>query len=162
MRAAGAADRRAIETITGFASLFIRPARKKKESAHVSDGLDRWPSVHRLDAAHLFRLALENGPAGGTYHGVVEEGILLRDIADVIGRRLKVPVVSKSPSEAAKQFGFLAPLIPTDNPTSSQLTQGRLGWKPTQPGLLADLDQADYFKIYSTNPRRAGRACRPA
>ena len=91
-------------------------------------------------------MALENGPAGGTYHGVAEEGIPFRGIADFTGRRLNVPVVSKSAAEAAKQFNFLAPFIPMDNPTSSKLTQERLGWKPTQPGLLSDLDQADYFK----------------
>jgi nucleoside-diphosphate-sugar epimerase len=135
----GAGDR-------GFAPQLIQIARKKKESAYVGDGLNRWPSVHRLDAARLFRLALENGSAGGTYHGVAEEGIPFRDIAGLIGRRLNVPVVSKSAAEVAKQFGFLAPFVPRDNPTSSKLTQERLGWLPTQPGLLADLDQADYFK----------------
>ena len=130
----------------GLAPQLIQIARKKKESAYVGDGLNRWPSVHRLDAARLFRLALENGRAGGTYHGVAEEGIPFRDFADLIGRHLSVPVVSKSPSEAAKQFSFLAPFIPMDNPTSSKLTQERLGWSPTQPGLLADLGQAWYFK----------------
>ncbi len=130
----------------GFAPELIKIARKKKESAYVGDGRNRWPSVHRLDVARLFRLALENGRAGGTYHGVAEEGIPFRDIAGLIGRRLNVPVVSKSPDQAGKQFSFLAPFIPMDNPTSSKLTQERLGWKPTQPGLLADLDRADYFK----------------
>jgi nucleoside-diphosphate-sugar epimerase len=129
----------------GFAAQLIKIARKKKESGYVGDGLNRWPSVHRLDAARLFRLALENGPAGGTYHGVAEEGIPFRDIAGVIGRHLKVPVVSKSPAAAAKQFGFLGPLVPMDNPTSSKLTQERLGWTPAQPGLLADLEE-NYFK----------------
>lgn len=131
----------------GFASRLIQIARKKKESAYLGDGRNRWPSVHRLDAARLFRLALESGPAGGTYHGVAEEGIPFREIAGLIGRHLNVPVVSKSPAEATTQFGFLAPFIPMDNPTSSKLTQERLGWKPTQPGLLADLDQADYFRV---------------
>ena len=130
----------------GFAPQLIQIARKKKESAYVGDGLNRWPSVHRLDAARLFRLALEKGPAGGTYHGVAEEGVPFRDIAGLIGRRLNVPVVSKSPAEAARQFSFLAHFIPIDNPTSSKLTQERLGWSPAQTGLLADLDQADYFK----------------
>jgi nucleoside-diphosphate-sugar epimerase len=129
----------------GFAPMLITTARKKKESGYACDGSNRWPSVHRLDAARLFRLALENGPAGGTYHGVAEEGIPFRQIAELIGRRLKVPAVSKSPEEAKKQFTFLAEFVMKDNPTSSKLTQERLGWKPTQPGLLADLDQADYF-----------------
>jgi nucleoside-diphosphate-sugar epimerase len=131
----------------GFAPQLIQIARKKKESGYVGDGLNRWPSVHRLDAARLFRLALENGPAGGTYHGVAEEGIPFLDIAGLIGRRLNVPVVSKSPAEAAKQFGFLGPFVSRDTPASSKLTQQRLGWKPTHPGLLADLDQADYFNV---------------
>jgi nucleoside-diphosphate-sugar epimerase len=129
----------------GFAPQLIQIARKKKEAAYVGDGLNRWPSVHRLDVARLFRLALEKGPAGGTYHGVAEEGIPFREIAGVIGQRLNVPVVSKTTAEAAKQFSFLAPFVSMDNPTSSKLTQERLGWTPTQPGLLADLDQADYF-----------------
>jgi len=130
----------------GFAPRLIQIARKKKESGYVADGLNRWPSVHRFDAARVFRLALENGPAGGTYHAVAEEGIPFRDIAGLIGRRLNVPVVSKSPSEAAKHFSFLGLFVGIDNPTSSRLTQERLGWHPTQVGLLDDLDQADYFK----------------
>jgi nucleoside-diphosphate-sugar epimerase len=130
----------------GFAPQLIQIARKKNESAYIGDGLNRWPSVHRLDVARLFRLALEKGPAGGTYHGVAEEGIPFRDIAGLIGRRLSLPVVSKSASEAGKQFGFLAPFISMDNPTSSRLTQERLGWRPTQIGLLADLENGDYFE----------------
>ncbi len=130
----------------GFAPMLIGIARKAKESGYVGDGVNRWPSVHRLDAARLFRLALENGPAGGTYHGVAEEGIPFREIAGVIGRRLNVPVVSKTAAEGAKQFGFLAPFVPMDNPTSSKLTQERLGWKPMQAGLLEDLEAADYFQ----------------
>jgi nucleoside-diphosphate-sugar epimerase len=103
------------------------------------------PSTHHLDAAHLFRLALEKGPAGGTYHSVDEEGIPFREIAEVIGRRLDVPVVSKSPEEASKHFGFIAPAVPLDNPTSSKLTRERLGWNPTHMKLLADLEQTDFF-----------------
>ena len=129
----------------GLAMLLIPMARKKKESAYVGDGLNRWPSVHYLDAANLFRLALEKGPAGGTYHGVDEEGIPFRDIAGVIGRRLNVPVVSKPASEAAKQFSFIARPVQIDNPTSSKLTRERLGWTPTHMGLLADLEQTDFF-----------------
>lgn len=129
----------------GFAPQLIKIARKKQESGYVGDGLNRWPSVHRFDAARLFRLALEKGSAGATYHGVAEEGIPFREIAEVIGRRLNVPVVSKSPAEAAKQFGFLGAIIPIDNPTSSRLTQEYLGWRPTQQGLLSDLENAYYF-----------------
>jgi len=131
----------------GFIPTLIQTAQKKKESGYVGDGMNRWPAVHRLDAARLFRLALENGPRGGTYHGVAEEGIPFRDIAELIGRRLRVPVVSKSPAEGEKQFTFLAQFVSKDNPVSSKLTQERLGWKPIHPGLLADLDQTDYFKV---------------
>jgi nucleoside-diphosphate-sugar epimerase len=130
----------------GFAPRLIEIARKKKQSAYVGEGLNRWPSVHRDDAARLFRLALEAGPAGGTYHAVAEEGIPFREIAGLIGRRLNVPVVSKSAAEAARHFSFLAPFVPLDNPTSSKLTQERLGWSFRQTDLLSDLDKGDYFK----------------
>lgn len=129
----------------GFAPMLITTAAKKKASGYVGDGSNRWPSVHRDDAAHLFRLALENGSKGGTYHGVAEEGVPFRHIAELIGRRLDVPTVSKSPAEATKQFSFLAEFVSRDNPTSSQWTQQQLGWKPTRPGLLADLEHAGYF-----------------
>jgi nucleoside-diphosphate-sugar epimerase len=130
----------------GFVPALIKIAAKKKESAYVDDGVNRWPSVHRIDAARLFRLALENGTAGGTYHGVAEEGIAFRQIAELIGRRLDVPAVGKPLADAKKQFTFLTEFVARDNPTSSQWTRQRLGWRPTQPGLLADLDRADYFK----------------
>lgn len=131
----------------GFIPMLIKIAAKKKESGYVGDGLNRWPSVHRLDAARLFRLALENGAAGGTYHGVAEEGVAFRQIAEKIGQHLDLPVVSKSPAQAGKQFSFLSAFVSRDNPTSSQWTQQRLGWTPTQTGLLADLDEASYFKV---------------
>ena len=130
----------------GFMERVIQTARKKKESAYVGDGQNRWPAVHRLDAARLFRLALESGMAGGTYHAVAEEGVAFREIAEVIGRRLKLPVVSKTPAEAAKQFSFLSGFVAAENPVSSALTQARLGWRPTGPGLLSDLEQAGYFE----------------
>ena len=130
----------------GFVPTLGRTARRKRESAYIGDGLNRWPSVHKLDAARLFRIALEKGAAGGVYHAVAEEGIPFREIAGAIGRRLNLPVVSKTPAEAARQFSFLSTFIPTDNPTSSKLTQERLGWRPTHPGLLADLEQSYYFK----------------
>jgi nucleoside-diphosphate-sugar epimerase len=129
----------------GLASLFIPIARRKKVSPYVGDGMNRWPSVNHLDAARLFRLALEKGPAGGTYHGVDEEGIPFREIAEVIGRRLKVPSVSMSEDEARKHFGMFAQVVPLDNPTSSRLTRERLGWAPTHIGLLEEMRQSDVF-----------------
>jgi nucleoside-diphosphate-sugar epimerase len=130
----------------GFVPTLISMAREKGVSAYVGDGQNRWTAVHRLDAAHLFRLALEKGTAGAKFHGVAEEGIAFRDIAEVIARRLNVPVVGKSPEEATKHFGWFAHFAGLDCPASSKLTQARLGWQPTQPGLLADLDRsARYF-----------------
>jgi nucleoside-diphosphate-sugar epimerase len=111
----------------------------------VGDGLNRWPAVHRLDAAHLYRLVLEKGSAGALYHGVADEGVPVRDIANVIGRRLNLPVVDKSPEEAADHFAWLAHFIGIDCPASSTQTQEWLGWRPSQPALIPDLDQAHYF-----------------
>ena len=112
----------------------------------MGDGLNRWPAVHRLDAAHLYRLALEKGSAGARFHGVADEGVPARDIADVIGRRLNVPVVARSPEEAADHFGWLAHFLGIDCPASSARTQERPGWRPRQPGLIPDLDRARYFE----------------
>ncbi len=130
---------------TGFVPRLIGIARKKGVSAYIGEGLNRWSAVHRLDAARLFRLALEQGVAGARYHGVAEEGVPTKEIAALIGRRLHLPVVGMSPQEAGRHFGFLGPLFGTDNPASSALTQERLGWRPTQPGLLADLDQSTRY-----------------
>jgi nucleoside-diphosphate-sugar epimerase len=130
----------------GFVPILIGIAREKGVSAYVGDGLNRWTAVHRLDAAHLFRLALEKATAGARFHGVAEEGIAFRDIAEVIGRRLNIPVVSKSPEEAANHFGWFAAFAGLDCPASSKLTQERLGWRPVQPSLLADLERGSYFK----------------
>jgi nucleoside-diphosphate-sugar epimerase len=131
---------------TGFVPQLIRVARKKKVSAYVGAGTNHWPSVHRLDAAALFRLALEKGAAGGVYHGAAEEGVPFRQIAEVIGRRLNVPVASKSAKWAAGQLSWIAPFVAYDNLVSSQRTQDELGWRPQQPGLLADLDRPAYFE----------------
>jgi nucleoside-diphosphate-sugar epimerase len=129
----------------GFVPLLINLARQKGASAYVGDGQNHWAAVHRLDAAHLFRLALEQGTAGARYHGVAEEGVPFREIAEVIGRRLNVPVVSKTPEQAAEHFGWFEHFAQIDNRASSRRTQELLGWEPTQPGLLADLDRPSYF-----------------
>jgi nucleoside-diphosphate-sugar epimerase len=130
----------------GFVPTLINTAREKGVSAYIGDGRNRWNAVHRLDAAHLFRLALEKATAGARFHAVAEEGVAFRDIAEVIGRRLNVPVVSKSPAEAANHFGWLAHFAGLDCPASSKLTQERLGWRPVQPTLLTDLERGSYFK----------------
>jgi nucleoside-diphosphate-sugar epimerase len=130
----------------GFVPALIGIARQKGVSAYIGDGHHRWPAVHRLDAAHLFRRALEKGSVGARYHGVADEGVPVRDIAAVIGRRLNVPGVAKSPKEAAGHFGWLAHFLGIDCPASSAQTQKRLGWRPRQPGLLADLDRPVYFE----------------
>jgi nucleoside-diphosphate-sugar epimerase len=130
----------------GFVPAVIKIAREKGVSAYVGEGLNRWPAIHRLDAARLCRLALEKGSAGASYHGVADEGVAFRQIAEVIGLRLNVPVVSKTPEEAANHFGWLAHFVGIDCPASSAQTQQRLGWRPAQPGLIPDLDRPNYFQ----------------
>jgi nucleoside-diphosphate-sugar epimerase len=129
----------------GFISMLIGIARDKGVSAYVGDGSNRWPAVHRLDAARLFRLAVEAAPAGSILHGVADRGVPFRDIASVIGRHLNLPVVSISRDEADSHFGFLGALVSADNPTSSALTQELLGWRPVLPALIPDLEQGHYF-----------------
>ncbi len=130
----------------GFIPHIIGIAREKGVSAYVGDGLNRWSAVHRLDAAHLYRLVLEKGRAGGRYHGVADEGVPTRDIAEAIGRRLNVPVVAKFNEEASTHFGWIAPFFGMDGPASSKWTQEQLGWKPKQTGLIPDLENGSYFK----------------
>jgi nucleoside-diphosphate-sugar epimerase len=129
----------------GFVPALISIARAKGVSAYVGAGQNRWPAVHRLDAARLFRLALERGVAGARYHGVGEAGTPIRELAEVIGRHLGVPVASKTPEEAADHFDWMARFIGLDCPASSALTQQQLGWHPTGSTLLADLEEGHYF-----------------
>jgi nucleoside-diphosphate-sugar epimerase len=129
----------------GFVPVLIDIARTKGVSAHIGNGSNRWPAVHRLDAARLYRLALEKGPAGSVFHAVADEGVPTREIAKVIGRHLNVPVISIAPEDAGEHFGWIGAFFALDAPASSALTQKRLGWQPTHPGLIADLDAGHYF-----------------
>ncbi|MGB7866978.1 MAG: SDR family oxidoreductase [Mycobacterium sp.] len=129
----------------GFAHRLIDIAREKGVSAYIGDGTNRWPGVHTLDAAHLYRLAVEAAPAGTRLHGVADEGVPFREIAAVIGRHLGLPVASISAEQAYEHFGFLSLFGSLDNPTSSALTQKVLDWHPDGPGLIEDLDAGHYF-----------------
>ena len=129
----------------GFAHILIGIARQAGESAYVGDGANRWPSVHTLDAARVYRLALESAPAGSRLHGVADEGIPFRDIAAAIGRGAGVPTASVSAPDAAERFAFLGGLVGVDNPASSEVTRKVLGWKPAHPGLIEDLKLGHYF-----------------
>jgi nucleoside-diphosphate-sugar epimerase len=129
----------------GFMSVLIGIARAKGVSGYVGDGANRWPAGHTLDAAHLYRLALESAPAGQRLHAVGDEGVPFKEIAEAIGRNLNLPVVSIAPEDAGEHFSFLGAFVQLDNPTSSELTQSLLGWKPEHPGLIADLDEGHYF-----------------
>ncbi|NVO16782.1 MAG: SDR family oxidoreductase [Rhodoplanes sp.] len=129
----------------GFVPMLTGFARDKGVSAYVGDGLNRWPAVHRLDAARLYRLVLETGATEARYHAVAEEGVPFREIAGVIGRRLNVPVVGMTREEAAGHFGWFAHFAALDNPASSARTRDLLGWQPTGPALIPDIDRACYF-----------------
>jgi nucleoside-diphosphate-sugar epimerase len=129
----------------GFAHILIGIARASGKAAFIGDGANRWPALHTLDAARLYRLALEAAPAGSRLHGVADEGIAFRDIAEVIGRHLDVPLASISAEEAGSHFDFMGLFAALDNPTSSQGTQNLLGWKPVEIGLIDDLDFGHYF-----------------
>ena len=129
----------------GFMATIVGIARDKGVSGYIGDGSNRWPAVHRLDSAQLFRLALENAPAGSTLHAVADEGVQIRDIAGVIARHLDVPVASVAPEDAPQHFTWLAGFLAIDSPASSTLTRELLGWHPAQPGLLEDLDKGHYF-----------------
>jgi nucleoside-diphosphate-sugar epimerase len=130
----------------GFMAFVIEIAREKGVSGYIGDGANRWPAVHRLDSARLFRLAVEKAPAGSTLHAVAEEGVPIRDVAEVIGRHLDLPVVAVSPEDAGEHFGWLGAFLALDAPASSALTRELLEWRPTQPGLINDLNEGHYFE----------------
>jgi nucleoside-diphosphate-sugar epimerase len=130
----------------GFITAIIAAARRNGYAAYVGEGTNRWPAVHTLDAAALYRLALEKAPAGSRLHGVADEGIPFAEIAAAVGRNLGIPVRSISPEEAGEHFGFLGSFAQLDNPTSAAITRELLGWTPARPGLIADLDEGHYFQ----------------
>ncbi|GAB3277893.1 SDR family oxidoreductase [Larkinella harenae] len=129
----------------GFVPFLINTAREKGVSAYVGNGNNHWPAVHRLDAALLFRLALEKGTRGARYHGIGDEGIPVREIAEVIGKQLNLPVVSISPEEADRHFDWMGRFIQFDSLASREKTSERLGWQPVHSGLLEDLNAGHYF-----------------
>ncbi len=130
----------------GFMATLVGIARDKGVSGYIGDGSSRWPAVHRLDAAHLFRLAVERAPAGSVLHAVADEGVPIRAIAEVIGRHLDVPVTAIAADDAGGHFGWLGALLAIDSRASSTLTRELLDWHPTQPGLIDDLDKGHYFR----------------
>ena len=142
----------------GLVTYAIEIARQKGVSAYIGDGRSRWPAVHVLDAARLYRLAIEKLETGARYHAVAEEGVPMRDIAEVIGRGLKVPVVSVSPEDAPAHFGWLAAFAGRDLPASGALTQEKLTWHPNGPGLIADLEQMRYHETDIAGASAARRA----
>jgi nucleoside-diphosphate-sugar epimerase len=132
---------------TGFVPGLVSFARAKGHAGYVGDGSNRWPAVHTLDAAHLYRLALESAPAGTRLHAVQDEGVPFREIAEHIGRNLDLPTISVPAEEVAAYFDYLALFVSLDNPTSSANTQKLLDWHPTHPGLIEDLDHGHYFEV---------------
>lgn len=131
----------------GLVNWLLNIAREKGVSAYIGDGGNRWSGAHRLDVARLYRLALEKGQPGRSYHAVADEGVTARDIAEIVGRQLGLPAVSIAPERAAEHFGMMAMFAGMDAPASSALTQQWLGWKPTQIGLIADISRPGYFKV---------------
>jgi nucleoside-diphosphate-sugar epimerase len=132
----------------GLVTMAIGLAREKGRSAYIGEGSNRWAAVHLLDAAPVYRLALEKGTPGARYHAVAEEGISARAVAEALGRGLSIPVVSLTPEDAAEHFGWFALFAGMDLPASSALTQARLGWHPTQKaGLIEDLDHMDWSAV---------------
>jgi nucleoside-diphosphate-sugar epimerase len=124
-------------------------------SGYIGDGVNRWPAVHRLDSAKLFRLAAEKAPAGSTLHPVQDEGVAIRDIAEVIARHLNIPETSIAPGDAPAHFTWMAHFIGMDSPASGEFTKELLDWTPVQPGLIADLDEGHYFEGPAVKPFNA-------
>jgi len=131
----------------GFMAIIVGIARAKGVSGYVGGGANRWPAVHRIDAAKLFRLAVEKAPAGSALHAVAEEGVPIRYVAEVIGKHLDLPVISVTAEDAGEHFGFLGGFLGADSPASSALTRELLGWQTTEPGLIEDLDQDYYYRL---------------
>lgn len=129
----------------GFVPILIAKARETGLSAYIGDGANRWPAVHRRDAARVFRLAIERGARDGPYHAVAEEGVAFREIAAAIGRGLDLPVVSRSAAEAAAHFRWFTAFAGMDAPTSAAHTRGLLDWEPQGPRLISDIERAGYF-----------------
>ena len=130
----------------GFIPMIIAMAREHGESAYIGEGLNKWPAIHRLDAAKLYRLAVEKGQAGDVFHGAGDTGIATKDIAAAIGKELNLPVVSKSGEEAAAHFTWMTHFFGLNDPVSTEITKQKLGWEPTHPGLIEDLETGTYFK----------------
>ena len=129
----------------GFIAGIVASDREAGVASYIGEGTNRWPAVHRSDAARLVRLGIENAPAGSVLHAVGEEGVAIRDIAEAIGRGINLPVTSITAEQAEAQFGFLASFLPLDMPVSNTLTRELVGWEPTHPGIIADLDEGHYF-----------------
>jgi nucleoside-diphosphate-sugar epimerase len=146
---------------TGFVPTLIEIARQRGVSGYVGDGANRWPAVHRLDAAELFLLALEHASAGSVWHAVAEEGVPTKSIAEVIGRQLQLPVVSVPPDHAVEHFDWLGLFFAADVAASSSLTRQALGWRPTRPGLLEDLEAGHYFDAGASRGVPFGAASSP-
>jgi nucleoside-diphosphate-sugar epimerase len=131
----------------GFIAMMIAADRSAGSAAYIGEGRNRWPAVHRSDAARLVRLGIERAPAGSVLHAAGEEGVALRDVAEAVGRALDLPVTSITAEEAHNRFGFLGHFLASDMPASSNLTRELLGWDPTGPGLIADLEEGHYSAV---------------
>jgi nucleoside-diphosphate-sugar epimerase len=130
----------------GFMATLVGIARQRGVAGYVGDGANRWPAVHRFDAARLARLAVESAPAGSVLHAVADEGVPLREIAEAMGRHLGIPTASVAPEDAGAHFGFLAHFVGLDSPVTAIITRDLLGWEPTEPSLIEDLEQDHYYR----------------